>query len=73
MCRHVHGHRGITTRGATHSGLTKCRWAIVRLEVELGGPIAVEAMVPRAAAAFSLSHRRAFVREAAIATDIILI
>ena len=45
----------------------------MRLEVELGATIAVEAMVPRAAAAFSLSHRRAFVREAAIATVIRLI
>ena len=73
MCRLVLDQRCITKRGATHSGLTKCRCAIVRLEVELGATIAVEAMVPRTAAAFSLSHRRAFVREAAIPTDIILI
>lgn len=56
-----------------HSGLTKCRGAIVRLEIEFGATIGVEAMVRRAAAAFSLSHCRAFVREAAIATVIILI
>ena len=69
----MQGHRCIATRGATHSGLTKCRCAIVHLEVELGATIAIEAMVPRAAAAFLLSHRRAFVRKAAIVTVILLV
>ena len=50
MCR-VQGHRCIATRGATHSGLTKCRCAIVHLEVELGATIAIEAMVLWTAAA----------------------